>query len=88
MEGKKSTVAVNGSCFGGRMHLVELPLPQVIAREVKLSMELRTGGKTRRPALRQKRGPGKRLTLKYSWNMKKKTEGSAEGLVTEKKFVV
>lgn len=80
MEGKKSTVAVNGSCFGGRMHLVELPLPQVIAREVKLSMELRTGGKLRpvRFAAETRTGEAP-FTLKIQLEHGEKAEGAQKG---------
>ena len=45
--GRKSSVSVNGACFEGRMHLVELPLPNGYGDTVHLSMSLKIGGKIR-----------------------------------------
>ena len=62
------------------MHLVELPLPQVIAREVKLSMELRTGGKLRpvRFAAETRTGEAP-FTLKIQLEHGEKAEGAQKG---------
>lgn len=81
MEGKKSTVSVNGSCFGDRMHLVELPLPErVVAREVKLSMELKTGEKIRPARFAAETRSGEApFTLKIQLEHGEKAEGAQKG---------
>lgn len=45
--GNVCSTKVNGSKFGGRMYLVELPLPIDCQGEVELTMELAIGGKKR-----------------------------------------